>query len=227
MPATSALALAIGITTAVYSTVHHFMRVDYGIDDRASLSDIRENRWARPLSWPDFRDIAADQESFAQLAAWSRVVTNLSADDTTQMAWGEIVSGTYFAVLGAQPTLGRLLSPADDVPTAPPAVVLAATTARTCFEDQVTARTSLAATLYFPDVSVTPAIAATTFLVTVSGMVMTGLLPAWSLTRRGLRESIASGSDTALPRWRGRSNLIAVQVGVSVGLFLLACHGAA
>ncbi|ODS52666.1 MAG: hypothetical protein ABS36_16610 [Acidobacteria bacterium SCN 69-37] len=108
------LALAIGITTAVYSTVHHFMRVDYGIDDRASLSDIRENRWARPLSWPDFRDIAADQESFAQLAAWSRVVTNLSADDTTQMAWGEIVSGTYFAVLGAQPTLGRLLSPADD-----------------------------------------------------------------------------------------------------------------
>jgi len=106
-------------------------------------------------------------------------------------------------------------------------VVLAATTARTCFEDQVTARTSLAATLYFPDVSVTPAIAATTFLVTVSGMVMTGLLPAWSLTRRGLRESIASGNDTALPRWRGRSNLIAVQVGVSVGLFLLACHGAA
>jgi putative ABC transport system permease protein len=53
-------------------------------------------------------------------------------------------------------------------------------------------------------------------------MTVGGLLPALSLTRRSLRETIGSGNDTSLPRWRGRSNLIALQVGVSVGLFLVA-----
>ncbi len=427
------LALAIGITTAVYSVVHHFLRVDYGIADRHSLSDIREHGWQRPLSRPDFRDIVNGQESFAQLAAWSRVITNLSADGTTQLAWGEVVSGNYFTVLRPRPMLGRMLTPADDAPMAPPAVVLAATTARAFFGDaeravgqsmmlsgspvtvvgvageefkgvsgggsalqvnfwvplsmapqlsdaigggirdfdaadrstrflrtigrlnpaiapdrattelgligrrlnaahplpafenpsleprawsvgpafpdrngpdrgvgriliglplvvfliactnlanlslsrgiarrnalavrsalgatrarlvreeaseavviaaiggavglaaaswmldtivgHVTTNTSLATVLYFSDVTLTPAIAATTFIVTVSGMVIAGLLPAWSLTRCGLRETMASGSDTTVPRWRGRSNLIAVQVGVSVGLFLIA-----
>src|SRR5690606_37486521 len=71
-----------------------------------------------------------------------------------------------------------------------------------------------------------PAILGMTFSVTTLALVVGGLLPSLSLTRGNLREAMASGNDTALPRWRGRGNLIALQVGVSVGLFLVAISAA-
>src|SRR6202012_1874164 len=36
----------------------------------------------------------------------------------------EFVSGNYFATFGIQPFLGRVLTPADDQPSAPPAAML-------------------------------------------------------------------------------------------------------
>jgi predicted permease len=52
-------------------------------------------------------------------------------------------------------------------------------------------------------------------------LVVAGLLPALQLTRPNPGRTLAADSGGALPRWRGRSNLIALQVGVSVGLFLI------
>ncbi|MEZ5318958.1 MAG: ABC transporter permease [Vicinamibacterales bacterium] len=52
-------------------------------------------------------------------------------------------------------------------------------------------------------------------------MVVAGLLPAWQMTRAGRLPGLTTDPLGALPRWRGRSNLIALQVGVSVALFLL------
>jgi putative ABC transport system permease protein len=55
----------------------------------------------------------------------------------------------------------------------------------------------------------------------VLAMLVGGLLPAWRLTRPTISRGLTTDSLGALPRWRGRSNLIALQVGVSVTLFLL------
>jgi predicted permease len=52
-------------------------------------------------------------------------------------------------------------------------------------------------------------------------LVVAGLLPALQLTRPAPARALAADVSGALPRWRGRSNLIALQVGVSVGLFLI------
>jgi predicted permease len=52
-------------------------------------------------------------------------------------------------------------------------------------------------------------------------MVMAGLVPALHLTRRASARTLTVDAIASLPRWRGRSNLIALQVGVSVTLFLL------
>lgn len=53
-------------------------------------------------------------------------------------------------------------------------------------------------------------------------LIVAGLIPALQLTRRSLRQSMAADQATPLQRWRGRSNLIALQVGVSVALLLVA-----
>jgi predicted permease len=48
----------------------------------------------------------------------------LSGNGAPSMARGEIVSGSFFTTLGVQTALGRPLGPADDSPSAAPAVVL-------------------------------------------------------------------------------------------------------
>jgi putative ABC transport system permease protein len=53
-------------------------------------------------------------------------------------------------------------------------------------------------------------------------LIVAGVIPALHLTRDSLRTVMSQGDTVSTPRWRGRANLIAVQVGVSVGLFLIA-----
>lgn len=62
---------------------------------------------------------------------------------------------------------------------------------------------------------------ATVFAILIA-LVVFGLIPALHLTRDSLRSVLAQGGTNTTPRWRGRGNLIALQVGVSVGLFLIA-----
>ena len=52
-------------------------------------------------------------------------------------------------------------------------------------------------------------------------VMVAGLIPALQLTRRNLNQAMGGQAATSLPRWRGRSNLIALQVGVSVALLLV------
>ena len=53
-------------------------------------------------------------------------------------------------------------------------------------------------------------------------MVVAGVLPALQVTRTAVGRLLTTDPVGAMPRWRGRSNLVALQVGVSVALFLIA-----
>ena len=66
------------------------------------------------FSYPMFRDIQKMQTVFADVAAHVSFGANLSFDNQTISGEGMLVSGSYFPVLGVQPLIGRLLSPADD-----------------------------------------------------------------------------------------------------------------
>ena len=66
------------------------------------------------FSYPMYRDLERAQASFTGLAAHRGFGTNLSFRRQTLNGDGMMVSGSYFPVLGLQPALGRLLSPADD-----------------------------------------------------------------------------------------------------------------
>jgi len=58
---------------------------------------------------------------------------------------------------------------------------------------------------------------------TLLALVVFGLIPALHTTRTSLRQAMASaGAGAAVPRWRGRRNLLALQVTISAGLVTVA-----
>jgi predicted permease len=66
------------------------------------------------FSYPMFRDLQKMQEVFTDVAAHVIFGANLAFEGQTVSGEGMLVSGSYFPVLGVQPAIGRLISPADD-----------------------------------------------------------------------------------------------------------------
>ena len=75
-------------------------------------------------SYPDIQDIRSRSDIFDAVVAYSPYSAALNVDGATRMAFGEIVTGNYFRVLGIETMLGRPIVPADDQPGAPRVVVL-------------------------------------------------------------------------------------------------------
>jgi predicted permease len=66
------------------------------------------------FSYPMYKDLERAQTSFTGLAAHRIFSTNISYNKQSESAEAMYVSGSYFPVLGMQPSLGRLLTPRDD-----------------------------------------------------------------------------------------------------------------
>ena len=67
-----------------------------------------------------------------------------------------------------------------------------------------------------------PQVLAATGVAMIIALAVSGLLPALRLTRGNLQRLLSVDATAGFMRWRGRSNLIALQVSVSAALFLLA-----
>jgi putative ABC transport system permease protein len=74
------------------------------------------------------------------------------------------------------------------------------------------------------DARVEPAVLVAVAVAALLALIVSSLVPALQLTKtKNVRTALTSDTPAAaLPRWRGRSNLIALQVAASVGLFLIA-----
>jgi predicted permease len=77
------------------------------------------------FSYPDYADLRDRGRALAGLAAFNGRGFSLGEGEEAQLVGGQIVSGNYFAVLGTQPRLGRLIEAGDDhaVGAAPVAVL--------------------------------------------------------------------------------------------------------
>jgi predicted permease len=64
------------------------------------------------------------QSALSDVFAFGNVDLSVNADGKVDVASGQAVSGNYYAGLGVQPLLGRLLTDEDDKPAASPAAVL-------------------------------------------------------------------------------------------------------
>ncbi|HEX8273303.1 MAG TPA: ADOP family duplicated permease [Longimicrobiaceae bacterium] len=121
------LALGIGANTALFTLGNALLlRPRPGVADPGRLvwvAAVREGH-PNPLSLPDVRDFRERVGAFSALAAFHDVEVSVSGGSGPERVRGQLVTGEYFALLGAPVALGRGLSPADDDPAAPPAAVI-------------------------------------------------------------------------------------------------------
>src|SRR3954464_11986746 len=126
--AVTTLALGIGATTAIWSVVRLVMAPPSGVRNPETILDINHApRGGLPLirlSWPDYQDLRRSQTAFETVTAWAFFRQSIAANGRADTAFGEIVGGEYFDLLGVRAAIGRTLQPADDTAGAPPVAVI-------------------------------------------------------------------------------------------------------
>jgi predicted permease len=127
------LALGIGATTAIYSLVDQVLLrlLPVREPERLVLIDWKGQQLADGwgsgslMSYPICRDLEQQNRFFDGVLCRYPTAVSLATVAEAKPAVAEIVSGTYFSVLGVGPALGRVLVPEDDgVPGAHPVIVL-------------------------------------------------------------------------------------------------------
>jgi predicted permease len=123
------LALGIGANVVVLSWADAFvLRPLPGVpqQDRLLFLDVKNAAGDDvKFSAPDLRDVAARATTFSSIAGQSFQAFTVGVDGGEKTrVFGQLVGGSFFEMLGQRPQLGRLLTPSDDRPEAPPVAVL-------------------------------------------------------------------------------------------------------
>ena len=128
--AVTALALGIGVNTAIYTIVNGALSWDMGLDNRDRIIWITSTNAAHSEDWetsyPDFRDFRSQTKSLAGLGAYTFAPVNLS--DSTGLPeryYSAQMSANAFAVVGQKPLLGRGFIAGDEQPGAPAVLIIA------------------------------------------------------------------------------------------------------
>ncbi len=135
------LALGIGANTAIFTLIDALMFKSLPVDTPKQLvlySDggtrgfvgIGQGHYDI-FSYPLYEHLRDNGAPFEGVAAFRTVldrldfrVQGLGENEPAQLAWGRLVSGNYFSVLGVRAVLGRVLTPEDDRPEAAPTAVI-------------------------------------------------------------------------------------------------------
>lgn len=132
------LALGIGGTTAIFTLIHAVMLRSLPVSDPARLYRIGEgddccveggpqDRWGM-FSYPFYERLKTETPEFEELAAFqaggNRLSVRREGETSARPLRSEYVTGNYFSSLGVGAFGGRVITPNDDQPTAPPVVVL-------------------------------------------------------------------------------------------------------
>lgn len=126
------LALGIGANTAIFTLLDQILLRLLPVKNPQELVLLTmrghhygSNWGGNAISHPMFRDFRANNNVFTDMFCRFPYSGSLSFDGRAERVDFELVSGTYFSVLGLNPYLGRVLTPEDDrVPDGHPYVVL-------------------------------------------------------------------------------------------------------
>ncbi len=130
--AVACLALGIGATTAIFSVVNAVILRPLPYAQSPRLVRIftefptfpnggLRHFWASP---PEYLELKRDTKSWDALEGWVNGGVNLAGNAEPVRAQATFVTGGMLSLLGVQPMMGRLISPADDAPNAPVTAVL-------------------------------------------------------------------------------------------------------
>jgi predicted permease len=133
------LALGIGGTTAIFTLIHAVMLRSLPVSDPARLYRVGDgddccveggpqDRWGM-FSYPLFERLKAETPEFEEVTAFQASGARLSVrrervESAARPLRSEYVTGSYFLTLGVGAFGGRVFTPDDDQPSAPPVAVL-------------------------------------------------------------------------------------------------------
>jgi predicted permease len=126
------LALGIGANTAIFSLLDQILLRLLPVKDAKQLALLTmrgrhygSNWGGNAISYPMYRDFQDRNQVFSGMFCRFPRQLSLTFDGHTELSQAELVSGTYFPVLGVGAALGRTFSPTDDVtPSGHPVAVL-------------------------------------------------------------------------------------------------------
>src|SRR5580698_5258715 len=130
--AVGTLALGIGANTAMFSLLDQVVLRLLPVRHPEQLVIVREtgNHYGNSygpntISWPMFEDLRDNNQVFSGMFCRFPATVTLGYGDRAGQIPAELVSGSYFPILGVGAALGRTIAPDDDaVPDSQPVVVL-------------------------------------------------------------------------------------------------------
>jgi predicted permease len=132
------LALAIGATTAIFSVVEATLMRPLPFRETSRLAFLRgvagPQRAVRGGSYIEVKDWARLNRTFESVAIYDETSLNLRTADGAERVEAEMVSASYFPMLGASAQVGRVFSAAEDsIPDANAVVTISDAMWRTQF----------------------------------------------------------------------------------------------
>ncbi len=126
------LAFGIGANTAIFSLLDQVLlrRLPVKHPDELVLLTMRgrhygSNWGTSAISYPMYKDFRDNNQVFSGMFCRFPIQTSLGFGNTTERVAAELVSGTYFPVLGVNAALGRIITTDDDrIPGGHPLAVL-------------------------------------------------------------------------------------------------------
>lgn len=111
------LALGIGVNSSIFSLVNAVLLKPLPVERPSELVDVYghnvNDTSHGTSSYPDFADFREQSETLSDLMGYSNFFANLSIDGSSELVVGEIVTESYFSLLGVRPAIGRGFSPEE------------------------------------------------------------------------------------------------------------------
>ena len=124
------LALGIAVNTTIFSVINGILLRPLPVANPEQLVVVSLKQGSetglQSFSYPDYVDLREQRGApLAELAAYEITLSNLTSDKVGDHSLVTRVTGNYFAMLGVQPALGRLILPSEgQAPGADPVIVL-------------------------------------------------------------------------------------------------------
>ena len=119
--AVMSLALGIGANTAIFTLIDQLILRLLPVRNPSELvlldsngNHYGNNRGANSFSYPMFKDFEARNQVFSGIFARIATPVSMGFQGRTERTAGELVSGSYFDVLGVPAAMGRTIAPDDD-----------------------------------------------------------------------------------------------------------------
>jgi putative ABC transport system permease protein len=123
------LGLGIGANTAIFSVINGVLLRPLPYPEADRIMHLRQPQTKAGVedssfSFPEVADYRSNAKTIDQFVEFGDWTFNVLGRGDPHLANGGLVTANFFPMLGAQPLLGRMLVPEDQVKSAPPVAVL-------------------------------------------------------------------------------------------------------